>query len=862
MKRYHKPLILLTGWLMLSLIGCQSPATGEGGSLTQGQMLSTALSVLPPAGQPATKSSYTGADDQVNNWNLLVFEGGILQAKYYQDSAGDLSLDIMTDRPYRYYALANVGDLTSRFTVGTTTVDDMQALRIDASIANGLPMAWHSPDAIAFSRRQLAGGQKLPVQLTRLVGRYDIVVDQTGLSNWSFTATSLTLSGVSSVTPFAERSRSTAASAVTDAATAADLAALNAGGATSYYPLENCLGTLLPEGGSPWNKIPANIPADAYPSYIEIGGTLRMTDGSDLTRDVTYRFCLGENATDNFDVLRNRTHTVTLQLSDAPVSGESHHWKLETGYFTDTRSLAFANESILLLPGGQVEATINRTPSGLRYTVQADTSLIEAGVTLQGHAWGSVLDSDQLTLTAPAGAAPATGTLRLKTLDGSKTASATLIVGKVPTSLIVSPNTTQTLLTGGTTVTYSFKVTYLGQSGEQSVDPDDVVWTIEDGDIVEYLGGGTLRSKTKRGQTSIGFAYTENGTTVTATRLVSTYANLKSIRVEPAEIYLPGCGTESFANSQRSKNYATANSVQIRVYATYHDDLEFDVTEAATWAGNYPMYYTWSGDSYRHAANAVAATHCNGQISVYRAYSDGDANVYLGPTSSDYRYYFSDLPRLGNATKTFVSVSYTEGRYTKTAEVKATLQNPALPVSMVITPGEASAFAGGFRTRFSAICTLEDGSEKDVSGSAEWSADGLVTSEGGGRFLTGSATGTTQIHASYTDRGVTLQADASLLVRERAVTKVELCVKEGVDWIWDRSQVELGSSQIWRMRVIYEDDDITFLYGGFSLTSSDPSVIAASGSSSQAVGLGTAVVTATFGGQTSNSVTIDVLESL
>ncbi len=862
MKRSYYKFILLAGWLCFALSGCQPPLTGEPGSLFRAQPLTAALSVVPPSDPSATKSSYTGADDAVNNWNLLVFEGGILQAKYYRESAGDLSLDIMTDRPYDYFALANVGDLTGRFTVGTTTVDDMRTLRIDAGIAGGLPMAWHSPDPIAFSRRQLAGGQKLTIPLTRLVGRYDIVVDPSGLSAWNFTVTRLSLCGGTSVTPFDSRSRATAASAVTDAATAEDLAALNAGGAASYYPVENCLGNLLPAGGSPWDKIPANIPLDAYPSYIEIGGTLRMTDGSELTRELTCRFCLGENAADNFDVVRNQTHTVTLLLSDASVSGDSHHWKLETGSYTDTRSLAFTHETILLPPGSSVDEAVVRAPAGLKYTVDADPALIQAGVTLSGASWGSVMDSDQLSLSAPAGTAPLSGPVRLKTLDGRRSAEATLIVGRIPASLIVTPGSDQRLLTGGSIVTYTAKVTYTGLSGQFDVDPDDLVWTIGDGDIVEYIGDGKLRTRTKRGQTSVQLAYTENGTTVTASRNITTYATLQGIRVEPEEIYLPGCGSENFADSRYTKNYSTSTSVQIHVYALYHDGVEMDVSEASAWTGNMPMLFYVNGDNYSHAANAYASSQCNGLVSVYRAYTNSEStDVYLGPPVDAYRYKFYNLTRLGNAPRPFITASYTEGKVTKTASVKATIKNPALPVSLSISPSTQEAFSGGFLATFTATCTLEDGTQEVVTSKAEWSADGLVTSKGNGRFTTGETNGTTQVHAAYTYNGVTVTADASLTLRDRAITKVELCVLgEEDDWLWDRKEVVTGSGQSWRIRVIYENNDISFKFDGFELTSSNPSVVAASGNSSRAVGAGSAVVTASFGGVISNGVTIDVVQ--
>ena len=771
MKRSYYILFILTGWMMTLLAGCQSPLSGELGRRSGGQALTTALSVRPAVDPHQTKSSYTGADDAVNDWNLLVFDGGVLQAKYYQDSGSDLSLAVMTDRPYCYFALANVGDLTDLFTVGTTTVADMATLRIGADISQGLPMAWQSDGAIAFSRRQLAEGQKLPVQLTRLAGRYDIVVDPSGLTGWTFTATSLSLHGVSSVMPFAGHSRAAAASVVADAATEADLAALNAGLSTTYYPLENCLGTLLPEGGSPWNKIPANIPSDAFPSYIEIGGILRMTDGSQLEKTVICRFCLGENATDNFDVVRNQTHTVTLVLSEDAVSGTSTHWKLETGSYTDTRSLAFTHETIELPAGGRVEEPILRTPAGLKYIVEADDALVRAGVAVSGLAWGDVCNSDALTLTAPSGVGYVTGTIRLKTLDGSKTAAATLVVGSKPR-----------VLTG--------------------------------------------------------------------------------LRMDPAEVYLPAFGRDAKASGSSQPYYATSTNWQFRLYALYDDGSEEEVSTRAEWSAN--RFVAWWADEYYHMLNVYAGSSCGGSVYVYRLYSTNSYNgeVWMGPAILDeYLYYFWEAAVLPeDARYALLSARYTEEGVTKTADAYGIFTNPARMQQLTITPESCEAYTDGSRVTFSAICTLDDGTTEDVTRKAVWSADGLVTSEGNGVFTTGYVGGTTKVYASYTYKDDTKQAEASLVVRERAVSRIELQVRDGEDWVGNHVEVSLNTSQTWRLRIVYEDQTVAFISDGFTLTSSNPSVVLASGASSQSVGLGTSVVTAAFKGLTSNGVTVDVTE--
>ena len=771
MKRSFFNLSFLAGWLMLLLAGCQSPMAGDRLPHSGGQKLTTALSVTPPVDPRQTKSSYAGADDAVRNWNLFVFENGVLQAKYYQNTGSDLSLNVMTDRPYHYFALANVGDLTGRFVVGTTTVDDMAALRIDADIENGLPMAWSSAGVIAFSRRQLAAGQKLPVALTRLVGRYDIVVDRSGLSDWSFTATRLSLCGVSDVTPFAGRSRASAASVVTDEASAADLAALNAGSATSYYPVENCLGTLLPEGGSPWNKIPANIPSDAFPSYIELGGILRMTDGSQLERQVIYRFCLGENASDNFDVVRNQTHTVTLQLSDASIASDGTHWKLEKGSFTDTRSLAFTHESIQLDAGATVEEPIVRIPAGLKYVVEADASLVQAGVSVQGHDWGDVCDSDGLVLTAPAEVSYQTGTIRLKTLDGSKTAAATLTVGRIPP-----------VMTG--------------------------------------------------------------------------------LRIEPDEVYLPAFGDDYRVYGYHNPEYARATPYTFRVYAVYNDGTETDVSTEAGWEGN-RFYSYWDG-TYYHFINLLAYNGCDGLVTIYRMYYDLDYGVEacMGPSNDEeYNYYlWQATPLSVDSRASLLTATYSSNGTVWTADVYGTLVNPAKPQRLDITPGESEVFADGSQVSFSATCTLTDGSTEDVTDKASWQADSLVESLGNGQFTVGEVSGETLVRASYTAGGVTVEANARLTLLERTISRIELSLKDGNDWVGGRQEVSLGSQQQWRVRAVYEDGGSRYLYDGFSLTSSQPAVVAVTGSSSRAMALGTAEITASFNGWTSNSVTLDVMQ--
>ena len=406
-------------------------------------LLSASLAVKPMEDASKSASSVTEAtEDAVRNWNLLVFDHGILTAMYYRDCQYNVhdseatrrtksmigGISIVYDRAYDWYAVANVGELADtpffRNGIGSLSETELCAWTPTIAVAgaDALPMAWHET-GLSVSEGQILTGYTLPVVFERLVSRYDIIVNQAGLSNWSFTATGLKLQGADSVTPFADISSFTGSYAEADYATAEDVAVLNSGGATRYYPLENCYGELL-SVSNPMDKCLENVlsaDASARPSFVELEGTLTLQDGSFLDKDVTYRFYLGENNTTNFDVRRNVTHVVTLRLTDALIDGDADLWKVETGRFDDTRSLAFADDAVRLPAGMSYYAGIVAEPSTLYYRVLMDANLVSAGVTITGVVpdSGTAYSLPRLQINVPEGV-ETSGLIRIRTLDGQK----------------------------------------------------------------------------------------------------------------------------------------------------------------------------------------------------------------------------------------------------------------------------------------------------------------------------------------------------------------------------------------------------------------------------------------------------------
>ena len=972
MNHFLKPAARLAALLMVLLCaGCQNPSPGDVAvsDIRSGRRLTASPSVAPPDDPHAVKSAFTGADYTVANYNLLIFEVGKLAAKYYKDSGSALAFEVMADRSYNYYCVANVGDCTGAFTVGDTPESQMAAWSVDASVAGsaGLPMAWSGTD-IRFSKAEMRAGAHLEIVLTRLVAQYDIVLDKSALSQFSFTATALSLCGPASVMPFAA-SKAVSVVTTTDYALPSDIALLNRGQRATFYPLENRYGELLPGNDDPWRKIPENLSDTDHPTYIEIEGKAVVGDGSGLEIPLTYRFYLGRNATRDFDVRRNEVNTVTLVLTDDAIGREEPSWKVEKGSYTDTRSLAFEDEECFVPGGGSADAMVVRTPSNLKYVVSLDPILAEAGITVSGVTPGEPVDWDVLTITAPEGIAPTEGKVYIRTLDGRKSDELTLHAGRqlqalrfglwpdarterfhsdttlfsnrtffahvyavfsddtredITASLSASDfqyddalltcshnpannpgkfNTRKggqtqirvtwtvdgvsaeavanlrilpvltgmdfsegngsvvTMRTGGESRQFTVSTSYYG--GDPRDVTADAVWTVEDEELLINDGGGKVTTKLKTGQTNVYATYTENGITLQARIQVKVIKVPVELQVFPNVVYLPNAGSNEMSASVSPIEYALPNERVFRLTVCYNDGTSADVSYApgqTTWIGDLPLRYQTEDTWHILGIQSFSSASTPGRMVIYRAYATTlNARVYLG-NSTRYLHAFHEAEVVtADAPKTFLTASYTLNDVTVTADVMGTLVNNAKPQRITIGPNPQEAYAGGHTVQYNATMEFDDGTTEDVTGRADWSVDALATSEGGGRFTTGSETGSTRVHASLTASGVTVTGDAGLVINPRVITDVELEVNPGTGWTGSALDVNLGSTQEWRLKVTYENGDTEYLTKGFQLTSSDPGVVSVSGSGTLALAMGQSDITASYGEWTAGPIRVKVL---
>lgn len=500
MKRNLLRIITFAVLVVGVLAGCQDDigkAAVEGGVGREGRRLKSEISVVPMQNDTPTKSLYGGDESVVNNWALLQFDGVTekLVAMYYQESGANIgNIKVVAGHPYYWFAMANLGDVRSQFSIGTTTTAGMAswyATGIDMSTTAGLPMSWASSGTVAFTKEQISGGATLDVDMTRMVAKYNVVLDKSGLSVFTFTGATghqgASIMGPGSVKAFAESNATDVAATVssTDGFSSMDIARFYGGNqAVVLYAAENMYGN-IESIDTPAKKKASNV-GTRKPTYVQVYGQA-SGDGYENV-PLTYRFYLGQNATSNFDVIRNTVSTVTLKLTDDAIRSaiavanndpddpyypdDPDIWKIESQPVSDTRVLMFndgvqngGTGSLSLTLGERKAEALVRTPADLAYQFKMDAALYSAGFRAYTDAAGTTevdsgYGSDYVTVTgapgtlyfyAPTGISPTTGKVYVKTTDGRKSDELTLSAGRVFDHLEVSfanINTTSNAVSG------------------------------------------------------------------------------------------------------------------------------------------------------------------------------------------------------------------------------------------------------------------------------------------------------------------------------------------------------------------------------------------------------------------------------
>ncbi|MGN1232894.1 MAG: hypothetical protein ACI4UJ_05540 [Candidatus Cryptobacteroides sp.] len=277
-----------------------------------------------PADGPGTKSSYRALGSSVDDVNLWIVSDGDIIHHSYLDGKTTMALVLSAGRSYSFYALANI---SSDLSGSISGVSDLKSMRVrlqdlDLSSSGGsLPMAG-TLAGVTLS----AGATPVVIPMERLFSKVSFRFSpDADLKDNSVTITSvLVKNAASDMTPFSEGSYASVC-ADGDYSTATDLQTLASGGQVDFYCMENCCGKTT--NMDPWAKLPESAP-QGKPTYLEVRASV---DGFQMSGEIIYRFCIGANNTNDYNLVRNTSYTVTLKSVCSSVDGSDGIWKIDSG---------------------------------------------------------------------------------------------------------------------------------------------------------------------------------------------------------------------------------------------------------------------------------------------------------------------------------------------------------------------------------------------------------------------------------------------------------------------------------------------------------------------------------------------------
>ena len=352
MKIFRKTLCILSV-VAAALCSCERsadtiPVSGEQGGDASGRTarMTFGLSAadMRTSALGAAEGRSTVDEDALKNLWVLQFDGAtdaskLLFCEYYDasmigvndttddDSKKSYSLSVAlyeTTGDTKIYFVANVGpDRFQKFSAGDGVPDsDVTLGSFEASTLAFASEAAVSADGVLPMIGSYEGSSVIAsgtVQMKRLVAKisFSFSIDVPGTEK--FTPSRVSLRSAASHTRFLEHTLPTGTTGLYPDAASSDnfinYPAVSVSGPVSketpftytWYVPENLRGVVA--GLEPSEKGPENAPAGS--TFIEIGGDYQR--GSALT-DVTYTIYLGENASTDFNVVRNYHYTVSSTI--------------------------------------------------------------------------------------------------------------------------------------------------------------------------------------------------------------------------------------------------------------------------------------------------------------------------------------------------------------------------------------------------------------------------------------------------------------------------------------------------------------------------------------------------------------------
>ena len=294
-------------------------------------------------------------DDLVTEVKIAAYDQfGYLEASGYYETDGSESMEMTlnANNSHTVYALVNMGDIG-------VPIDEKELEELEYEIesyeqmsGDGLPMAGSADMA--------AGDTECEISVRRLVAKLALTmvsgdvtpdkISEVRLCNWNHL-----------LTPFASEGGKAEDADDVSSGEEGQWEELSGWDGTElvFYVPENMQGTLLSGNTDPTLKTYSSLSEAqaALCTYLEVDVSVdENTTG--VWGDLTYRFYLGSNTTDNFDVEGNTLYSLSFSLT---WNGQFYEdeWMVDNDDLTDSRSLSLASLSVTPLSDGYEVDTLD-----------------------------------------------------------------------------------------------------------------------------------------------------------------------------------------------------------------------------------------------------------------------------------------------------------------------------------------------------------------------------------------------------------------------------------------------------------------------------------------------------------------------
>ena len=820
-----------------------------------------------------TRSSITASETAVKDINLFAYYNGTLEKSVHIDSPISFTLELVRDRGYNLYALANTGKIE-----GPHSEEEILNLRYDiddiSQLGGGFPMSWSMTGFIPSGLQP-----KEEIQLQRLVSRIHFSIDKSQLENFKVSAIRLR-QGSLSVAPFSTESKAQDRTQIGDGdwASSEDLSLINSGRPVTFYAMENCQGILLPENADPSQKNPQSLATSSdLCTYLEMTASYRGDyEGVEVSSDrVIYRFYLGGDSCTDFSLRRNEDINVNLTVTKERIFDDS--WKVNYGntlpkveYKIETQ------QSSGTIKVGETATLSVKQHKYVAGSLQSTTDVTE-------YAEWSSSNTDVATITN--GIIKAVG-------PGRATISVTFNGSISTTTITVTDNITYGIALNKSNLD-------LVQGSSESLSVSYITYT---NGVVTKTSSVTSLTTWKSSATSVAkvslgkiTAVAEGSATITATYKGYEATCNVNVTKKPVEYtYGLEVKTDNTTIGVGTSMKATA------YYITYADGVESsreDATADASWSS--------SSSSRATVEEGVILGKSAGTVKITATYKDTEASVNLTvqnvtteelrmtlpkttlnvgeSMSADVEYvsYKNGVEQSStninytatwkSSDATIASVSYGTIKALKAGEVTITASyngystsqsvkvNDNTTSDLIIEPSAVSLTKGSTAKVKATLRTFRNGSvisSEDVSTKCTWSiGNSTIASVNSSGTVTGVTSGTTTVTATYQDMSAAADVTVSSLPSyELVLDPASLTISKG----------EKGSFKaIYRMYVDGELKSSMDVTSSATWSTSSSLTASVQGGTVTGSSVGSATITAKYNGYSvKGTVTVNSLEKI